>query len=49
MIILDSIDADSDLVLPIYGNAFDEQYQLEILPKDYQSAANYFLITKINY
>ena len=41
--ILDGINnGDNKPILPIYGNAFDEQYKLEKLPQNYQIAYNYF-------
>ncbi len=42
LIILDSINDNLEPTLPIYGNAFDEKYQLEILPKNYQIAQDHF-------
>lgn len=44
MIILDAINNNVEPMPPIYGNAFDDKYQLEILPKDYQAAQNCFVI-----
>jgi glutamine synthetase len=47
LIILDALDNKATPISPnfgpIYGNAFDEKYQLETLPKDYQTAQNHFL------
>ncbi len=42
LIILDAIDNNIEPISPIYGNAFDEKYQLEMLPKNYQIAQDYF-------
>ncbi|EFK95013.1 Glutamine synthetase (Glutamate--ammonia ligase) [sediment metagenome] len=42
LIVLDAINSNIEPMLPIYGNTFDEKYQLEILPQNYQIAQNYF-------
>lgn len=43
LMVLETINKDTKPMLPIYGNAFDEKYKLEILPQNYQDAQNHFL------
>jgi glutamine synthetase len=43
LIILDATDNNIKPTLPIYGNAFDEKYQLELLPNNYQTTQDNFL------
>jgi len=43
LIILDALSSNPESILPIYGNAFDEKYPLELLPNNYQTAQDYFV------
>jgi glutamine synthetase len=42
LMVLEAINKDIKPILPIYGNAFDDKYKLEILPQIYQDAQNHF-------